>query len=60
MDMCWPFSGGPVVENSNAWDAESTPGWRTKIPYIVGQLDPCTTTREKPSRCNQDSTRSNK
>ena len=64
----WDFPGGPVVKNlpSNAGDAGSNPGWRTKIPHDVGQLSPrttttepahpgaCTTTREKPVRCKEE------
>ena len=47
------FPGGPVVENppANAGDMGSIPGRGTKIPHAVGQLSPCTTTRE-PARCN--------
>ena len=47
-------SGGPVVENppANAGDTDSIPGWVTRIPHAMGQLSLCTTTREKPSRCN--------
>ena len=37
-----------MVENppSNAGDVGSIPGLGTKIPHAVGQLSPCTTTRE--------------
>ena len=42
------FPGGPVVKNppSNAGDASSIPGWRTKIPHAAGQLSPRTATTE--------------
>ena len=56
------FPGGPVVKNlpSNAGDAGSIPGGRTKIPHVTGQLSthcnywahmlwsPHATAREKP------------
>ena len=39
-----------VVKNwpSNAGDKVSIPGLETKIPHAVGQISPCTTTRERP------------
>ena len=42
------FPGGPVVKNppSNAGDKGSIPGWGTKIPHAIGQLNLCATTRE--------------
>ena len=43
----WNFTGGPVVKNP-PFKAESVgfiPGWRTKIPHVVEQLSPHTTTR---------------
>ena len=42
------FPGGPVVKNlpSNAGNAGSIPGWRTKIPHAAGQLSPWATTIE--------------
>ena len=38
--MCWDFSGGPVVKNllGNAGDMGWIPGWGTKIPHAVKQL----------------------
>ena len=46
--ICGDFPGGPVVENpsSTAGDAGSIPGQGTKIPHVVGQLSPHTTTTE--------------
>ena len=46
------FPGGPVVKNtpSNAGDAGSIPGQRTKIPHATGQLSLCATTTE-PTHC---------
>ena len=40
--------GGPVAKNmpSSAGDTGSTPGQRTKIPHVMGQLSPQATTRE--------------
>ena len=37
--VLWDFPGGPVVKNppSNAGDAGSIPGQRTKIPPALGQ-----------------------
>ena len=37
--------GGLVVKNlpCNAGDSGSIPGWKTKIPYAAGQLNPCVT-----------------
>ena len=42
------FPGSPVVKNlpSNAGDAGSIPGCRTKIPQVTGQLSPQAETRE--------------
>ena len=53
----WDFPGGLVVKNlpSNAGDAGSIPGGGTKIPCATGQLSPCATTREKPTRPNRRS-----
>ena len=50
------FPAGPVVKNppSNAGDVGSIPGRGPKIPHAVGQLNPCTTTRE-PVRRNERS-----
>ena len=44
----WDFPGGPVVKNLpyNAGDMGSIPGQGTKIPHVVGQLSPRTTTIE--------------
>ena len=44
------FPGGPVVKNPpcNSGDADSIPGWETKIPYAEKQLSPRTTSRETP------------
>ena len=38
------FPGGPMVKNlpTNAGDASSIPGQRTKIPHVMEQLSPCT------------------
>ena len=38
----------PVVKSppSNSGDAGSIPGQGTKIPHALGQLSPCTSTRE--------------
>ena len=55
----WDFPGGPVVKNSplNARDAGSVPGWGTKTPHALEQLNPRATTREScatvkdPTRC---------
>ena len=40
--------GGPVVKNPpcSAGDASLIPGWGTKIPHALGQLNPSATTRE--------------
>ena len=40
------FPGGPVVENPpcNSEDKDLIPGWRTKIPHAMEQLNPCATT----------------
>ena len=37
---------GPVVKNlpSNAGDVGSIPGWREKIPHVLGQLSLCAAT----------------
>ena len=45
------FPGGPVVKNppSNAGDMGLIPGQGTKIPHALGQLSPCTATREASS-----------
>ena len=45
------FPGGPGVKNlpSNARDTGSIPGRGNKIPHAVGQLSPCTATREPTS-----------
>ena len=44
------FPRGPVVKNtpSNAGDVGLIPGQGHKIPHALGQLNLCTTTREKP------------
>ena len=49
-ELCRDFSGDPVVKNllSNAGNADSIPGWGTKIPYSAGQLSLHTATRESP------------
>ena len=69
--MTGDFPGVPVVKNppSNAGDMGSIPGWGTKIPHAAGQLspraanyraltlwNPCATTGEKPTRCNEEPT----
>ena len=38
------FLGGPVAKNllCNAADSGSITGQRTKIPHVLGQLNPCT------------------
>ena len=43
-----------MVKNppSGAGDSGSIPGRGTKIPYVTGQLSPCTVAREKPAHCN--------
>ena len=45
--VLWGIPGGPVVEypTSNAGDTGSTPAWGAKIPYAVGQLSLCATTK---------------
>ena len=67
------FPGGPVVKNppSNVGNVGSIPGQETKIPHVVGQLSPHTTTTElvcsgarplqleKPTRCNEEPSRHN-
>ena len=40
-------------------DEGYTPCWGTKIPQAMGQLNPCTATRETV-RCNQDPMQLNK
>ena len=42
------FPGGAVVKDSpcNAGDMGSIPGWGTKIPQALGQLNPCGVTTE--------------
>ena len=42
-----------MVKNllANGGDSGSIPGLGTKIPYVTGQLSPCTKT---PSGCNED------
>ena len=52
--VLWDFRGGPVVKNlpSNAGDAGSIPGGRTKTPHAVGLLSlsawsPHSTTKEE-------------
>ena len=54
MSGVWDFPGGPVVTNppSNAGDADSIPGWGTKIPHGAWQLSPHAATAE-PGRHNQ-------
>ena len=49
--------GGPVVRKppSNAGDASSISGQRTKIPCATRQLSLSTTTGEKPACHNEDS-----
>ena len=47
----WDFPGDPVAKNpsSNVGDVSPTPGWGTKIPYVVRQLNLCTATTEPSS-----------
>ena len=44
----WDFPSGPVIKSlpSNGGDTGLMSGWGTKIPDTVGQLNPCSTTRE--------------
>ena len=67
--ICWDFPGGSVVKNpaSNEEGAGLILGWRSKIPYAMGQLSvPATTTEpenhtwqayaprlERSPRCNE-------
>ena len=46
------FPGGPVVKNllSNAGDMGLIPGWGTKIPHTMEQLNLRATTRESVHR----------
>ena len=53
----------PVLKNlpSNAWDVGSVPGWGTKIPHDIGQLNSHAATKEpvshsyrKPMHLNKD------
>ena len=55
------FSGDPVVKNlpCKAGDEGCIPHWGTKISHAMGQLNPCTATRETMS-CNQDPMQLNK
>ena len=47
--------GGSVIKNqpSRAGEMGSIPGPGTKIPHAVGQLNPSTTTEEKPMRLKE-------
>ena len=38
----------------NARDVGSIPGWGTMIPYTLGQLSPCSATREKTTCWNEN------
>ena len=58
----WDFPGDPVAKNpsSSVWDVSSTPGWGTKISYVVRQLNswPATTepsSSREPVGCNKKS-----
>ena len=58
----WDFPGDPVAKNpsSNVGDVSPTPGWGTKIPYVVRQLNLCTAATEprsyrEPVGCNKKS-----
>ena len=54
------FPGGPVVKNplSNAGNAHSISGWRTKTPQATAREAP-TPQLEKTPGCNQDPARCN-
>ena len=49
----WGLPSDLVVKNlpCNTGDAGSIPSRGTKIPHAMGQLNPCTTTRD-PTCCN--------
>ena len=54
--MLQDFPGGPGVKNppSSAGDMGWIPGWGTKIPHAVGQLNPQASTIEKPMQLRPD------